>query len=881
MLDDIQFSKPEQIFTKRGPKYMRYWELPEEKIIQEGFWEFWKANKLKMMGKGFSIFKDKKTKRWRLQEWKDRIQDFPEYKNEPDIELVSELTPKPLKNSNGLRSWQIEATEYLVASLKKHNAAIDGSDTGTGKCHPKGTLIKMFNGKDIPVENIKCGDLLMGDDSTPRQVIKTSTGFGKLFDIIPTSGDVWGCNEDHILVLWNTRTKTISEITVRDCIKRLNESARFRHEQKLVRVGVKYDEVDIGIDSYFVGLWLGDGTWCRPGITINDHDIETISYVKNFASSYDMIVNENGKSNKTYIITNGNVGGKKNEVLESLRKLGLTKTKDKFIPDCIKYNSDDIRKRCLSGLIDSDGYKQCNGGYQIASKHEKLIDDIIEVARSLGFFARKTGGELKDYTIGKYSFKSRYWGCYIKGAYELPIKLPRKQSCVDTSNKSCLVSSFKIEPRGEGEYFGFTIDGNNRYLLHDFTITHNTYTAVAAARELGYNVAVVCPKAVIESWRRVIKDHFGIPILFVWNYEAIKGGKYSEILELRKKDRSNLTEYVWHLPKKTLLIFDESHRLKGRNTKNSEMAAAAKEQGIPILCCSATNAINPLELNAVGNVLGLHKGGQSFYQWAYKHGCQKGRFGIEFQGGKQILKKLHKDIFLDRGVRLRKDDIPDFPESDIVAEPYSLDTTSEAKINKIYFDMNKELAALDKKTSKDKRGMALTIRLRARQRIELLKVPLFIEMTEDLIADGQSVVIMVNFTDTIKALSKKLGTKCIIWGENKGTERQDAIDNFQADKERIMILNIQAGGVGVSLHDLNGNYPRTALISPNDSAPLLRQAFGRIHRAGAKTKSQQRVVFVANTVEEEVCNNVKMKLHNLDLINDGDLAPKDATVLKE
>ena len=79
-------------------------------------------------------------------------------------------------------------------------------------------------------------------------------------------------------------------------------------------------------------------------------------------------------------------------------------------------------------------------------------------------------------------------------------------------------------------------------------------------------------------------------------------------------------------------------------------------------------------------------------------------------------------------------------------------------------------------------------------------------------------------------------------------------------------------GAGISLHDLNGKYPRMALISPSYSAIILKQCLGRVHRDGSKTKALQRIVFVANTVEEEVCEKVKNKLHNLDLINDGVLS---------
>tara|TARA_Y100000588_G_C13888717_1_gene767717 strand:- start:498 stop:758 length:261 start_codon:yes stop_codon:yes gene_type:complete len=84
---------------------------------------------------------------------------------------------------------------------------------------------------------------------------------------------------------------------------------------------------------------------------------------------------------------------------------------------------------------------------------------------------------------------------------------------------------------------------------------------------------------------------------------------------------------------------------------------------------------------------------------------------------------------------------------------------------------------------------------------------------------------------------------------------------------------IQAGGTGLSLHDEDGGHPRVALISPTFSAVELRQALGRVHRASGKSKSIQKIVFAANTVEDRVAAAVRRKLNNLDMINDGELTP--------
>ena len=401
-----------------------------------------------------------------------------------------------------------------------------------------------------------------------------------------------------------------------------------------------------------------------------------------------------------------------------------------------------------------------------------------------------------------------------------------------------------------------------------------TYTAVGVARELNMGIAVVCPKSVIYSWNKVIKDHFGMKPEFVLNYESVKTGKYKDIGVWKSVSKISTREFFqWNIPKNTLIIFDESHRLKGHGTQNSEIAIAAKKQGYKILCCSATNAINPIELKCVGLITGLYKTGK-WLAFLREHGCEQGRFGWEFSGDKDVLKKLHADLFLDRGVRVRRDDIKGFPDSEVIAEAYNIDEKSQKELKEVYEEMEKELKYLQAqcKNTKEYQLNSMVIMLRARQQAELIKVPLFVEMAEDALEDGMSVVIFVNFSETVRALSKRLNTNCVVWGENKGNERDVHIADFQADKKRVIIVNIKAGGAGLSLHDLNGNYPRISLISPTPSAVDLRQALGRVWRDGGKTKSLQKIIFAASTVEEEVCEKVKLKLSALDTINDGDVS---------
>jgi hypothetical protein len=174
--------------------------------------------------------------------------------------------------------------------------------------------------------------------------------------------------------------------------------------------------------------------------------------------------------------------------------------------------------------------------------------------------------------------------------------------------------------------------------------------------------------------------------------------------------------------------------------------------------------------------------------------------------------------------------------------------------------------------------------LRARQRVELLKVSLIVEMIQEAIAEGFHVAVFLNFNDTIRALNDKLGGSVpIVWGTDPTTKRQQsdaernlAIDSFQNNTDNIILLNIEAGGVAINLHDELGGAPRLALISPTWNEKSLQQVLGRVDRAGAKTDTLQRILFAAGTVEETVREALARKLNNLQTLH-SDMPRKTAT----
>ena len=88
------------------------------------------------------------------------------------------------------------------------------AQTGSGKCFARGTRLRLYNGETIAVEDIRGGEQLMGDDSTPRTVTPFSTVHAEgaaLFTISPTwdGAQPFTVNGDHILVLAVTARPTL------------------------------------------------------------------------------------------------------------------------------------------------------------------------------------------------------------------------------------------------------------------------------------------------------------------------------------------------------------------------------------------------------------------------------------------------------------------------------------------------------------------------------------------------------------------------------------------------------------------------------------------------------------------------------------------------
>jgi superfamily II DNA or RNA helicase len=178
----------------------------------------------------------------------------------------------------------------------------------------------------------------------------------------------------------------------------------------------------------------------------------------------------------------------------ALNEYGLLE--DLFIPQCYLINSREKRLKLLAGIIDKLGvYLQSS--YKIISS-PILSKDILFIARSLGFIV-----EIKNqHTI---KIKSSIYA----RLEEIPVKEMKK--CAPIINENLpevdLKYKFSIVKKGVDYYYGFEIDGNRRFVLADFTVTHNTVMSLKIISVLSKKTLILVHKEfLMNQWIERIQE---------------------------------------------------------------------------------------------------------------------------------------------------------------------------------------------------------------------------------------------------------------------------------------------------------------------------------------------------------------------------------------
>jgi len=407
-----------------------------------------------------------------------------------------------------------------------------------------------------------------------------------------------------------------------------------------------------------------------------------------------------------------------------------------------------------------------------------------------------------------------------------------------------------------------SLNNNNICIDASDTGTGKTYCAIAISKMLNLKPFIICPKIIISTWKKVL-NIFNIKDLEVSNYEKLlSNNSYNIYYKKIYNDDNIIVNYEWFFPDNSIIIFDEIHRCKNTNSQHYKLMASIKPYLNKTKCIliSATIADKVKYFASIGYLLDFYNDVSRYKYWLKNKVIPNNDINCA--------KYLNSLIFPNYGSRIKINDLGDiFQENKIIIETYDMD--NREIINEIYDDIRSCIDTLDHKESKNILNKIIT----ARQKIELLKIPTICSLIDEALMNNLSVVVFLNFNESILKLAKIFNTESIIYENISDKKRNLIIDNFQNNITNLIILNIKSGGVGISLHDVHGDHRRMSIISPTWSGQDTIQVLGRIHRANSKSSALQKFIFCKGTIEEYIAKKLEEKLDNISLINDNILNP--------
>lgn len=399
-------------------------------------------------------------------------------KEEVIFETVREMTNPPKGGIVGIEITDIPELNKKLNGGQGGELIIIAARPSMGKCLGEGTKVVMFDGRMKKVEDVVVGDVLMGDDSTPRNVLSTTSGIDQMYLVKQNKGINYRVNSQHILSLKKSREDGrlnrghVIDIQLNEY---LSKSNKFKNNYKGYKVGVEFLETKTKIEPYFLGLWLGDGN--KRSVNIHTEDEEVKTYLNEYAERLGKSVKNYGHDGACMNLVITGRAGEGNSLQKTLRSENLIS--NKHIPENYLCNSKRLRLELLAGLIDSDGHydAQCNG-YEITQTRESLSIDIKRLCDSLGF---RTSLIPKKATIKSIGYESLVYRVRVFGNVNMiPVRIKRKKAKAWTCNRTWTNTGVVIEKDKVDKYYGFLTDGNHRFLLEDYTVTHNSMLANAS-----------------------------------------------------------------------------------------------------------------------------------------------------------------------------------------------------------------------------------------------------------------------------------------------------------------------------------------------------------------------------------------------------------------
>lgn len=379
----------------------------------------------------------------------------------------------------------------------KHMAVLKSRQRGYEQ--PYSELVATPNGF-VQMGSLKVGDEIWNPDGKTTKVLEIyEQGFKDVYKLTLADGRSVRCGADHLweVICANNHFKhkvlTTHDLLNNGLYNQCTVKGKRYNAYKYYLPAIEplqYSKKQQDIPAYVLGALLGDGAITKRTPKISSVDQEILDRIQcllgdGFEFKYDStttceyrIIDKERFLHKDEF-KNGQYGV--NRLHRWIDQLGLcVSCAYKFIPDQYKYGSIEQRYELIRGLMDTDGYISKDGSMSFVNTSKYLIDDFVEVLRSLGILcsvSKRAPGKGGTHN-GRAIFGTKFsYVVYIKGNPDI-FHLSRKKNRVKKNRKfSNKVAITNIEYLGEQEKQRciFVSNENHLYLTRDYIPTHNSF----------------------------------------------------------------------------------------------------------------------------------------------------------------------------------------------------------------------------------------------------------------------------------------------------------------------------------------------------------------------------------------------------------------------
>lgn len=342
----------------------------------------------------------------------------------------------------------------------------------------------------VKIGDLKVGDLVIDSNGKPQHILAVfPQGEKDVYEVEFDDGSIARCGIEH---LWETSSfqerHGLKSKSVKD-LKTIKETLRYgknlNHSVRIVKP-IVFEKKNLSIPPYLLGVILGDGG-ITQSVMISNIDQEVWDGIEKDLSSVEkysgFTINTSDQTGITKRISFPDL--KNNPVLDDLRNQGLygLKSNEKFIPEDYKFSSINQRISLIRGLIDTDGYVNSKKSEILYySTSERLINDVIDISRSLGAIARKRFK--KSSYINKDGKRIICKDCFIASMHFpeeiVPCSIQRKIDNLKYRQLNFCHFIKDVKLVGKEESVCIKVSSlDSLYVTKDYILTHNTSAALS------------------------------------------------------------------------------------------------------------------------------------------------------------------------------------------------------------------------------------------------------------------------------------------------------------------------------------------------------------------------------------------------------------------